>query len=158
MRIYIIRPGKTKNNSISTLEADYLKMLSRDLKVELIDVKPAKVNDSNDQTQKLKAVEEEGESIKKMLKPKQFVIACDERGQQFTSIDLAGKIRELKNHSLSLVFVIGGSFGLDKSICDQANLKLSFSRFTFTHEMVRLILLEQLYRSTTIISGKTYHY
>ena len=92
-------------------------------------------------------------------KNEQGLIILDEKGKQFTSINFAQKINQIMTQGDShLTFVVGGTFGLDSRVKQKANLILSFSEFTFTHEMMRPLLFEQLYRAFTIIQNKTYHY
>ncbi len=104
------------------------------------------------------AREDEAETILKKLDKDQFVIVLDERGKQLSSPEFAELIREQRDFGPGKIqFVIGGSHGLDDSIRKRANLVLGFSRMTFTHEMVRVFLKEQIYRAFTILIGKHYH-
>lgn len=138
MYITILQIGKS-DPYILEGEKEYLKFLKPFAKIETITV--------NDESQ-----------LQKHLKKDQFVIVLERAGKELSSEEFAEHIRKLKNQGQKLIFVIGGPFGLSRETLKKANLLLSFSRMTFTHQMIRLILLEQLYRAFTIISGKKYHY
>ncbi len=100
----------------------------------------------------------ESETILKKINSDYFVIALDERGKQVTSEEFAELIREKRDFGPGKIqFIIGGSHGLDESVRKRANLVLGFSKMTFTHEMVRVFLKEQIYRAFTILIGKAYH-
>ncbi len=146
MRIRIIEVGKTKDSYISQGVSEYLKILSPYAQVEIVDVKAEKT------------VELEAEKILKQIKEDNFVVALDENGKQFSSIEFADEMKKFKDSGQSIVFVIGGAFGLGDAVKKRANLVLSFSKMTFTHQMIRLILLEQIYRAVCIILGKEYHH
>lgn len=138
MKITIIQVGKTKNRHIAALESDLQKRLKSDCKLEILTVKEPKLPQNS------------------------FVIALDEHGKELKSTEFAALIKENRDKSGPkqghITFIIGGPFGLPKAILTSADLNLALSRLTFTHEMVRPILLEQIYRAFTIIKGKTYHY
>lgn len=105
----------------------------------------------------IKAVE--AQTLMKALKPGEYLVALTEDGQQFTSLQLAAQLQELANQGYSrLAFVIGGTLGLAPEVLERARMVLSLSRLTFTHELARLILLEQLYRAFKINAGEPYHY
>ena len=103
--------------------------------------------------------EKEGGLILQRLKDSDFVILLDERGRTFSSLEWAANLQDRMAHgSGDIVFVIGGSYGFSKAVYDRCNDKLSLSRMTFSHQLVRLIFLEQLYRAFTIIRGEPYHH
>lgn len=103
--------------------------------------------------------QEEGKRILELLKPGDFLLVLDERGNLLDSRELSSFLsRRFLYHSGSIVFLIGGPFGFSQSVLDRADFKLSLSKLTFTHQMVRLILLEQLYRAMTIIKNESYHH
>jgi 23S rRNA (pseudouridine1915-N3)-methyltransferase len=106
-----------------------------------------------------RALQEERDKMLKTITPQDFVVVLDERGKQFSSMELATEIQRILNRSLSrVVFIIGSAYGIDEEIKKRANLILSFSKFTLTHQMIRLVLLEQVYRSMTILKGESYHH
>jgi len=103
--------------------------------------------------------EKEGELILKMIKPSDDLILMDEHGKEFRSLEFAEFIRDKMSRSgKDIVFVIGGAYGFSKAVYDRANSKMSLSKMTFSHQMVRTIFTEQLYRAFTIIKGEPYHH
>ena len=86
------------------------------------------------------------------------MILLDENGKNYNSIQFANYIEKISTQQSSLVFIIGGAYGFDESVYERANLKLSFSLFTFSHQLIRLLFIEQLYRCFTIIKGEPYHH
>lgn len=99
----------------------------------------------------------EAEQIKKLLPPQDFIVALDETGKQFSTLALAKQIEDWQHLGKNISFVIGGPDGLDKSILDAANLCWSLSPLTFPHPLVRIILIEQLYRAMSVIKNHPYH-
>jgi 23S rRNA (pseudouridine1915-N3)-methyltransferase len=101
----------------------------------------------------------EGELLLQWLKPEHYLVALDEKGRQFSSVGLSKFIQQRANESTkSIVFLIGGAFGLDETILKAAHLKWSLSELTFPHQLVRLILAEQVYRACTILQNEKYHH
>ena len=154
MKIKIFALGKSKQKFIEEGLQEYLKRLTRYVQIDfkiLPDVKLTKTNS-------IEIVKEkEAIILEKQLAEFDFVIALDENGIQYSSKDFA-KLIEMKKGKSNLAFIIGGVYGLSPKILNKANLILSFSKFTFTHQMIRFILTEQLYRAFTILEGKKYHY
>ena len=158
MHITIIAIGKLKEKYLRDGINEYLKRLQSYAKVEIIELADEKepYNASAAEEEQIKI--KEGERIKAKLKPDSYVIALAIEGKQFTSPALAQKIDSLASSGNShLTFVIGGSLGLSGDILKSADLLLSFSELTFPHQLMRLILLEQIYRSFRIIKGEPYH-
>ena len=154
MFITILQIGKTKHQFVSEAETEYLKRLFPFAKVDQNTLKEGK-----SQTNIALTKEEESKTLIEHLPKDSFIIALDETGKNFTSREFADQIRKIRDfQGGKITFIIGGPFGLADSIKSKANLLLSFSKLTFTHEMIRMLLLEQLYRAFTIISNKTYHY
>ena len=103
-------------------------------------------------------LDEEGEKILSLIKPQSYVITLEIQGKMLSSEELAQKINDLTNDGIGeIVFVIGSSCGLSKTVSDRANFKLSMSKMTFLHQFARMILIEQIYRAFKIIKGETYH-
>jgi 23S rRNA (pseudouridine1915-N3)-methyltransferase len=157
MVVHIIAVGKLKERFWRDAEAEYVKRLQvfakvyfHELKEEVFDVK------SNSQIIKAK----EAEKIKSILEKytDAFVIMLDEKGKNFTSVEFSKKIENIKQIHSTIVLVLGGPLGLEGSIVQLSHLKLSLSSFTFTHQMARVFILEQLYRACMISAGRTYHY
>lgn len=154
MKITIVCLGKTKQNFIETGLQEYAKRLSKYAQINFLilpDVQLTKTNSCEIVKQK------EASILLKNWKEKDFVIALDENGRQFSSPEFASLLCDLQPKT-SISFLIGGVYGLAEEILKKADLILSFSRFTFTHQMIRLLLLEQIYRAFTICEGKKYHY
>ena len=158
MHITLITVGKLKEKYLRDGINEYLKRLQSYAKVEIVELADEKepYNASPAEEAQIKA--KEGERIKAKIKPDSFVIALAIDGAILDSPALARKIETLASQGHShLTFVIGGSLGLDESVLKRADYKLSFSALTFPHQLMRLILLEQIYRSFRIIKGEPYH-
>lgn len=146
MNITILCIGKMKESYWRDASKEYEKRLSKYCKLSIIELKEA-LNP-----------EKEGQDIIKRIKSEDFVIALDMKGLAVTSQGLAQQIESLAIQGKSnLVIIIGGSEGLSQEPLQRANLQLSFSKLTFPHQMIRIFLLEQIYRSFKIIKGETYH-
>lgn len=101
----------------------------------------------------------EAETLLQLLRPEDYLVALDERGKELTSEELAGFLQQRSNESVkSLVFLIGGAYGIDDQIIQKAKFKWSLSKLTFPHQLVRLILSEQIYRACTILRNEKYHH
>ena len=152
--INIVCVGNLKENYWKEAIEEYKKRISPYAKLNIIEVKESAYGTSEKDI--LIAKSQEAESIKKHLAG--YVIALEIGGKNFSSEEFAHNFQTLLNQGNSTItFLIGGSYGLDKNLSDSANLKLSFSKFTFPHQLMRVVLVEQLYRAFTILNGKTYH-
>jgi 23S rRNA (pseudouridine1915-N3)-methyltransferase len=154
MSVKIICLGKTKQIWIKQGIEEYQKRLNPYWKILWQELKDVSLKDAGSV---LKVKQQEATILAKALSDTDFVIALDERGRSFDSEAFTKELTTLMM-SKDIVFVIGGVYGLDSTILDRANFKLSFSAFTFPHQLIRLILMEQLYRCWTISSNKSYHY
>lgn len=155
MRIEIVYPGKTREGYIQTGIDDFMKRLKRftRLDVRIVKDKRGKGNESETRIK-----EEEGKRLVAALDDASFVVALDSGGRQVSSEKLATLISGWENQNRKCVsFVVGGALGLSHEVLKQADMVLSLSKMTFTHEMARLILLEQIYRAYTIKAGTCYH-
>jgi 23S rRNA (pseudouridine1915-N3)-methyltransferase len=158
MNIEIIVIGKLKEAYWRDAESEYLKRLSAYAKVNVRELKEAQLSANASDAEIKKAVFAEGTEILKVLKPDAYVVALDIKGEQLKSEQLASRIEELGIRGQSdIAIIIGGSNGLSSEVLDAANLRLSFGKFTFPHQMMRVILEEQLYRSFKIIRNEAYH-
>ena len=156
MKITLLIVGKTEDAYLKEGIDKYLKRLKHYTKIEIAEIAELKNTKalSPDQ-QKSK----EADLILKKLSPTDYIILLDENGQQLSSPQFANYIDKKAIGSVSnLVFVVGGPYGFDETIYQRANDKLSLSRMTFSHQMVRLFFVEQLYRAFTIIKGEPYHH
>lgn len=157
LHLTIICLGKLKEKYWQEAEAEYLKRLTPFVKIIIKEIKEESFKDIN-QADTIKTKEAE-KIIHALPKEKNHIIALDSQGQQFTSEIFAQQIfNQPTSTGNNIVFIIGGPLGLDKSILKLADQVISFSHMTFTHQMIKIFLLEQLYRSTMIISNRQYHY
>lgn len=155
MKIKIVSVGTIKEKFLKDAISEYLKRLTRFAKIEIIEVDETKIqNKSEEQVKK-----EEGERLLKRIGQDEFVFLLDLKGELISSEVLAQKINDLINKGISpLTFVIGGTLGLSEEVRKRANIKLSISKMTFTHQMCRMIILEQIYRAFKIINNEEYHH
>ena len=158
MKISILTVGKIKEKYLRDAIAEYSKRLSRYCKLEIFEVADEKTPDYASETVEDSIRSKEGERLLKYIKDDAFVITLEIAGEQLTSEKFAEKINNLGIRGTSHIqFVIGGSIGLGKEILKRSDYALSFSKMTFPHQLMRVILLEQIYRSYRIISGEPYH-
>ena len=158
VKIDLIAVGKIKTKYLKLGIDEFIKRLSRYAKVSIIDLGDEKIpiNPNNTELENLR--NREAERIAKRVKPNSYVIVLDQRGKALSSEGLAALMENLMIQGKShLTFVIGGALGLDRKIFDSADFVLSCSKMTFTHQMIRLMLLEQIYRGFKIIHGEPYH-
>ena len=148
--IKIICVGKIKEKYYIDAINEYLKRLSKFTKIDLIEVKDEDFDVS-------KTLLKEKESISKYIEDKDYVITLEIEGEELDSISLSKKIDNIQLNNPNITFIIGGSYGLHEDIKKRSNYKLSFSKLTFPHQLFRVILIEQLYRSYKIINNETYH-
>jgi len=159
MKITIIQVGKTKASSSREIEQEYLKRLKSYAAINVITLKEASTGSSANSASRELSRLKEGLEILKHIPKDSFIIALDEHGKSMDSVEFARFIgRKRDFEGANVTFLIGGPYGLSQSILTKTNLRLSFSALTFTHEMIRILLLEQLYRAFSILAGKTYHY
>ena len=158
MQIDIICVGKVKEQYLRDAIAEYSKRLGRYCKLNILEVADEKTPEHASEGVERQIKAKEGERIAKHIKPGAYVIALAIDGQQVTSEGFARKIDQLGIQGVSHIqFVIGGSIGMDDAILRQANYKLSFSKMTFPHQLLRVILLEQVYRAYKINAHEPYH-
>lgn len=147
----IICVGKVKEQYLVEAIKEYQKRLSKYTKLEIIEIPDS--NDSNIS----KNLSIEKEKIEKHIQEKDYVITLEIEGKMLTSIELSETLNKIEQHYPNITFVIGGSYGLDKNIKKRADFALSFSRLTFPHQLFRVLLLEQIYRSYRILNNESYH-
>lgn len=157
MKITIIGVGKIKEKFFTMAIQEYSKRLTRYCKLDIIEVNDEKTPDDASEATELQIKKVEGERILKHVKDGYVIALCIE-GNMLSSTELATKIEQLATMGSShLIFIIGGSLGLSNEVLDRADYKLSFSKMTFPHQMMRFILLEQIYRAYRINSNQPYH-
>ena len=158
MKITICCVGKIKEKFYSQAIEEYSKRLSKYCKLEIKEAADEKTPDSASDTVNRMIKEKEGDRLLSFIKDDSYVIALAIDGKMLDSVELSEKIDNLMLSGKSdIVFVIGGSLGLDKRVLDRADYKLSFSKKTFPHQLMRVILLEQIYRSFRIMKNEPYH-
>ena len=158
MKITLITVGKIKEKYLEQAIAEYSKRLSRYCKLEIIQVADEKTPDGASPLVEEQIKEKEGQRILSHIKDGMYVIALAIQGNMLTSEELAQKMDTLGISGIShAAFVIGGFLGLSEQVLKRADYQLSFSKMTFPHQLMRVILLEQIYRSYRIISGAPYH-
>ena len=155
MKTILLLVGKTQNKNFQAGISDYSERITHYMPFE-IKVIPELKNTRNLNEEQQKA--REGELILKELQPADTVVLMDDHGKELRSIELARWLQGKQNISRRLVFVIGGPYGFSPDVYARANEQLSLSKMTFSHQMVRLIMVEQLYRACTIIKGEPYHH
>ena len=156
MTIKLIAIGKTDNNNLQTLIADYQKRLGHYVRFEfeiIPDLKKVKHLSESQQKDK------EGELILSKTQKSDVLILLDENGKQMDSVAFANYLQKHLNSGIkNLIFVIGGPYGFSEAVYQRANSKLGLSKMTFSHQMVRLFFIEQLYRGFTILKNEPYHH
>lgn len=156
MTIKLICVGKTKDTYLKHGIEDYLKRVRRYNSFEYVEVKAGKRSKKSYEPE---VQQRECETIRKALTPGEFLVVLDERGQHYSSVELAEFISrcQVRGDIKILTFVTGGATGFTRTFLNEADVVLSLSRMTFPHQTCRLLLLEQLYRAYTIIAGESYH-
>lgn len=158
MKITIIAVGKIKEKYLKDAIIEYSKRLGRYCRLEIIEVADEKTPDHASENMEDAIREKEAERIGKYIKEDAYLVTLEIQGRQLTSEEFADKIEKLGVSGIShMIFIIGGSIGLGKSILEKSDYALSFSKMTFPHQLMRVILLEQIYRSYRIINGEPYH-
>lgn len=158
MKITVLAVGKIKEKFYLQAVEEYAKRLSRYCKLEIIQVADEKTSENSTEAEINCIKEKEAERILKHISDNAYVITLEIQGKMLDSVELSRKIDSLGISGIShIVFVIGGSLGLHSSVSDRADFKLSFSKMTYPHQLMRVILLEQIYRSYRIINHEPYH-
>lgn len=158
MKITLITVGKIKERYLRDAAAEYVKRLGKYCKLEIIETADEKTPDHASETVEEAIRAKEAERILRYIREDAFVITLEILGKQLSSEELAKKIETLGVQGQShIIFVIGGSIGLGKEVLERSDFALSFSKMTFPHQLMRVILLEQVYRSFRIINGEPYH-
>jgi len=156
MKLHFWSIGKNNDHYIKEGVEDFTRRISKYFPVEW-NIIPVPKNAAMMSEMDLK--KKEGEMILEWLNNDDYLVALDEHGKQLSSVALADFIQKRSNQSVrKLVFLVGGAFGLDNAVLERANYKWSLSQLTFPHQMVRLILAEQVYRACTIIKNEKYHH
>lgn len=155
MKTELIVVGKTTNKHFIAAINDYLERIGHYMPFSVTVIPELRNAKSLSQQQQK---DKEGEAILRLLQPSDTVVLLDERGKEPRSIELADWLQRQQQTARCLVFIIGGPYGFSQQVYSRADSMLSLSRMTFSHQMVRLIFVEQLYRACTIIKGEPYHH
>lgn len=158
MKITLITVGKIKEKYLKDAISEYSKRLSRYCKLEIIEVADEKTPEQSSEAADNVIRDKEGERILKHIRDDMYVITLEIAGKMLTSEELAKKVEMLGVQGVSsIALIIGGSIGLGKEVLKRSDYALSFSKMTFPHQLMRVILLEQVYRAYRIINGEPYH-
>jgi 23S rRNA (pseudouridine1915-N3)-methyltransferase len=155
MKTLLILVGKTTDRHFAAGISDYVERIGHYMPFELVTIPELKNTKSLTEEQQKTL---EGELILKQLQPSDTVVLLDEHGRELRSIEFARWIEQKRNTARRLVFIVGGPYGFSKDVYARANEQLSLSRMTFSHQMIRLVFTEQVYRACTIIKGEPYHH
>lgn len=155
MKILFVFTGQTFGRPVKELVSVYQERLNRYVSYGITELKTK--NEKGESVERIK--EKEQKEQLKQIGERDVLILLDENGKQFSSVEFAAQIQKLLSSSNGkIIFLTGGAYGFGSEITKRANLKMSFSKFTFTHQMIRPILLEQVYRAFTIINNEKYHH
>ena len=155
MKITIRMIGKTREAYLKVGIGEYIKRLSHYVPLQLEELPDVKTGKKHDPEQ---VKRQEGELLLNKIKPGEFIILLDEKGKQMGSVEFSKYLATLEGKTGSLLFLMGGAYGFSSGVYERANAKISLSAMTFSHQMVRLIFTEQLYRAYTIQRGEPYHH
>ena len=157
MNINIISVGKIKEKYFTAAINEYAKRLSRFVKLNIIEVPDEKISDNASEKEMEIIKEKEGAKILAKLSANSFVVTLCIEGKELSSEELAKKISDISMTSSNITFIIGGSLGLADTVKSKSNLRLSFGRMTLPHQLMRVVLLEQIYRAFKINNNESYH-
>lgn len=158
MKIKVVTVGKLKEKYLKDGIAEYSKRISRFAKLEMIELADEKTPDRASESENQKILEIEGQRILSKVGDRDFIIVLAIEGKTFSSEEFSKHLEEASIKGFStLTFIIGGSLGLSSSVKNRANLSVSFGRLTLPHQLMRLVLVEQIYRAFTIQHGSPYH-
>ena len=159
MKIRIVAVGKLKEKYLREGVAEYEKRLAPFASVELLETREEYMAENPSEAQRQQTLAKEGERLLRLVPERSFLIVLDVKGKLLSSEALAKELASLALQGQSdLMFLIGGAFGLSPAVRERADLRISFSPMTFTHQMVRLLLYEQIYRAFKINRGEKYHW
>lgn len=157
LSINVICIGKIKENYLKNAIEEYSKRLSKYCKLTITELPDEKIPDKLNNSLENDIKTKECNNIINHIKKDSYIIALDLNGKQFTSEEFSKKIEDLSMENSNLTFIIGGSLGLTKKLLDMCDLKVCFSKMTFPHQLIRVFLLEQVFRAFKIQKGETYH-
>lgn len=157
LSIEILCVGKLKEKFFKDAINEYAKRLSRYCKLTIIELPDEKIPDKTNDSIDREIKEKECNNLLQHIKKDSYIICLDLSGKTFSSEELSQKIQDLSMDTSHITFIIGGSLGLTEKLLQVANLKICFSKMTFPHQLIRIFLLEQIYRAFKIVNGEAYH-
>lgn len=158
MKIYIVSVGNIKEKYLKDAINEYSKRISKFSKVEFINVSDEPIVDKPSQKEIDNVKAKEGEKLLKVIPSNSYKVVLDLKGEMISSEGLASKMLDIFSyHNANISFIIGGSLGLDRRVLDNADFHLCFSKMTFPHQLMQVILLEQVYRAFKINNNESYH-
>lgn len=157
IKVTIIALGKLKEKYLREASAEYEKRLSRYCKLDIVEIEPVKLSEKPSQNEIDSALKKESETIIKKIPTGSKVYSLCVEGKQLSSEEFAARNEEIFSSGGSITFIIGSSYGLSEEVKKLSDLRLSLSKMTFPHQLFRVMLLEQIYRSFKINEGSTYH-
>jgi len=157
LNINIICVGKIKEKFFTSAIEEYSKRLSKYCKLEILELPDEKIPDNANETIENNIKEKECNNILKHLKKDSYIIALDLKGKEYSSVEFSKKIESLSMTNSKITFIIGGSLGLTDTLLNQCDEKICFSKMTFPHQLIRIFLVEQIYRAFKISSNESYH-
>ncbi len=157
LTIQIICVGKLKEAYLKSAIEEYSKRLSRYCKLDIVELPDEKIPDKLNVNLSNEIKAKECDNILRHIKKDSYVIALDLKGKPFTSEDFSSEIEKISLSSSTITFIIGGSLGLTNELLNSCHLKICFSKMTFPHQLIRVFLLEQIFRAFKISNGETYH-
>ncbi len=157
LNINIICVGKIKEKFFSSAIEEYSKRLSKYCKLDILELPDEKIPDNPNETIESIVKEKECNNILKHLKKDSYIIALDLKGKEYTSVEFSEKLESLSMTNSKITFIIGGSLGLTDNLLSHCNEKICFSKMTFPHQLIRIFLVEQIYRAFKISNNESYH-
>ena len=157
LTINIICIGKIKEKFFVNAIDEYLKRLTKYCKLNILELPDEKIPDKSNNSIENSIKDKECNNIINHLKNDSYIIALDLKGQEYSSIDFSKKIEQISMENSKITFIIGGSLGLTDKLLNKCNKTICFSKMTFPHQLIRIFLLEQIYRSFKILNGEIYH-
>ena len=157
LNINIICVGKIKEKFFTSAIEEYSKRLSKYCKLEILELPDEKIPDNANETIENNIKEKECNNILKHLKKDSYIIALDLKGKEYSSVEFSKKIESLSMTNSKITFIIGGSLGLTDTLLNQCDEKICFSKMTFPHQLIRIFLVEQIYRAFKISNNESYH-
>ena len=157
LHINVLCVGKVNETFFKEAIFEYSKRLSRFCDLNIIEIQDEKIPDKSNEKIEQEIKDKEGNNILSHIKKDSYIIALDLRGKEFDSVTFSQEISRLSITNSNITFVIGGSLGLSEKVLSSCNEKICFSKLTFPHQLIRIFLLEQLYRSFKIANNEAYH-